>query len=375
MIIGWSIFFVGLFVYRCGLSVFAQLAITDLGDAGIYQGGGRGDKADLLDLVQTEGTLEVSGVRVFGTMLTEYVGAALKAATAGNPFLINIGFQAIAFVGICRLLMAVEPRIRKRLALLVLLPTFNLWSSVASKEALVTFLFCLILVRFVEIERTQRAVLRLSTILLVVLLGLFKPHYAAAVCFLFGVTFVCLHVRQSATVALACGVISLVPLWLASERIDDLARTVAGHFRVGETTLTREMYFTDRYDVFYKAPYGMFQSFFGPTLSESMIGPLQLASFVESAILIAVLAFLVVRRLAALRVREVVIGGFTLFWMLFPSYPFGIMNPGSAVRYRAGYLVFVLFVIVFVMLGNLYARDARRREPSEPMATAAPSAV
>ena len=93
----------------------------------------------------------------------------------------------------------------------------------------------------------------------------------------------------------------------------------------------------------------MFQGFFGPTFEESTQGILQNASFIESSFITSILLFLLLRNLANLPVYAFLIGLISLGWLLFASYPLGIMNAGSAVRYRTGHLllVFVIFSVVF----------------------------
>ena len=93
----------------------------------------------------------------------------------------------------------------------------------------------------------------------------------------------------------------------------------------------------------------MFLGFFGPTLNEVAFGgPLQLASFIESAVLLAVLALAILRQLPSMPVYSALMGGFSLFWILFATYPLGVMNAGSAIRYRTGYelLIFVLITVI-----------------------------
>ena len=48
------------------------------------------------------------------------------------------------------------------------------------------------------------------------------------------------------------------------------------------------------------------------------------------------------------------IGG--LFWILFANYPFGIMNPGSAIRYRTGYILFVVLIFTLLLSRDVYLR-------------------
>jgi len=361
MTLSWRVFFLLLFLYRCALSILAQASMSNnLGDSGIYQAGGRASSSSLLEMAQAGGTVGASGFRHLGTSLTESIGGLFGAVAGGNPYVTNIGFQTLAFVGLVRLLMSVEPSLRRWLALVLVLPSFNLWTSVASKEALVAATLGMVLAAFARLQ-TARRVNRAALVFFAIVLAMLKPHYFVAVLYLFAATLTTKRVKQRAAMALALGLASLSLLFLVADYLDEQARVVASHFRVGARTLTREMYFVDAYDVFFKAPYGMFQSFFGPTISEAMLGPLQMVSFVESIFLVAVLVLLAAHRLLDLRVHETVIGGFTLFWILFASYPFGIMNPGSAVRYRAGYVVLVAFVVIFLFVRGLHERDRVRR--------------
>ncbi len=319
------------------------------------------------------GAIEATGFRHFGTSLTETVGGIFGAVFAGNAYLINLGFQAIAFAGLYKLLMTIEPRLRRWLAIILLLPSFNLWTSVASKEALVTAAFCAILIIFVRLETASRVNV-VAFILLIVIIAALKPHYSVAILFLFFAILVTRRIRQRATAAFLVAITSLIPLVWGADFLDQQSRIVAGHFRFGENTLTREMFFVDTNDIFLQAPYGMFQSFFGPTVSEAVIGPLQMVSFVESIILLIVLGGLLIPRILDRRAYEFIVGTFTLFWILFPSYPFGIMNPGSAVRYRSGYIVLVAFVVVFLMLrdGN---RTRRTAQPKGSIRATRPTAA
>ena len=75
----------------------------------------------------------------YSTKITETIGAVFHHITFGSPTLIDIGFQTIAFIGIFKMLVAVDGKTRRFLALLIMTPSFNIWSSVAAKEALIVF--------------------------------------------------------------------------------------------------------------------------------------------------------------------------------------------------------------------------------------------
>ncbi len=351
------------------MSIIAQSSVQELGDASLYQRGGRDEKSGFSDFLQEGQSLEASAFRHIGTHFTETIGTLFNIAGGGNAYIINLGFQTIAFIGIVKLLMSVEPSIRRWLALVLILPSFNFWTSLASKEALVTLCMCMILANYVRMQSLQK-VRVISLAVFSILLAVLKPHYFIAVAYLFGATVLAQMFRQRAVVALSAAVVSLTVLYPIASFLDEQARIIGIHFRVGENTLTRELYIVNELDIFLKAPYGMFQSFFGPTVSEAVVGPLQMMSFIESLFLLGFLMIMVLHRFLDIRVFEAIIGSVTLFWILFVSYPFGIMNPGSAVRYRSGYLVLVVFVVIFVLVRGIYKREIIKKSNGETPALA-----
>jgi hypothetical protein len=360
--IGWGVFFVFLYFYRCGMSVAGELVVaqlTELGDADQYQR----SVFTILELTQAFSIGETFDLgRVYSTRLTESLGAIFHLLLFGNPILIDIGFQSIAFIGILKFLIEVEGTTRRYLAALILTPSFNLWSSVAAKEALIVFfvgILCAYLIWLYQ-NRTKFGVLEvLSSIGIFV----FKAHYVPALLAIFLFIVVGQRVKQKATMTLGAGLLSLVPLYLYKEKIDAMAFNIAPHF-LGYGS-SREMFWIEKYDVFFKAPYGMFQGFFGPTLEESISGPLQMASFLESSLIIGIMLMILLRNIHKLPVCSFFVGLSSLCWLLFASYPLGILNAGSAVRYRTGHLllVFLIFAIIFSRDRYVLWR-ARSNEPN-----------
>jgi hypothetical protein len=337
MKLGWSAFFLFFYFYRCGLSVIAEIVIsriTPLGDTPAYHSG------------QIQMNLTDSNA------ITESFGGIIRSFVGFNPILIDIGYQTLAFIGIYKLMMSVDSTVRKPLALLLVMPSFNLWSSIASKESIIVFSMCIVCT-FVVQSYYNRGRISILLIVSLYILYVFKPHYLISIIFLFGAVVVTPHVKQRAFLALLAGVVSLVPLYLFRERIDALTEVITEHF-IGFGSSTRVEFWLEPYDVFWRAWYGMFQGFFGPTLSEASSGILHLTSFIESSVIIIVLGYYFFRALPSLPVYNIVVGLFTLFWILFPNYPFGILNPGSAIRYRTGYEILVFIAIIFLMSRDLY---------------------
>jgi len=330
----WPAFLAFLFAYRVALSVAAETLVrqfTSLGDSHKYQAG------DLMQGAFAGGS----------THVTVYLGYLFNQLSFGNTYLVNIWFQALAFVGIASFLTALEGRDRRAAALLCLMPSFNLWSSVASKEAVLVFCVGIVAGMIARLA-SGRFRLRLWHIPVILLTALYKPHFMPAIVFLLGTYMLAPHLRQRTAMILLASLVSLLGLYLAADAVDQMAFDIIPHFQ-GVGFSTRPVFWEQEYDVFYKAPLGMYLAFVGPTLEEAVSGhAMHTFAFAESMLVLAIALYLLSTRLARLPLFNLFVFLFGLFWLLFPNYPVGVMNPGSAVRYRTGYLLlfFLLFTVI-----------------------------
>ena len=360
--LAWSIFYVFLWLYRSAVSIvghFFVTRITLLGDSASYQ-----SSTEFVSWEMLSHLTDIRDYRNVGTHLTYSLGAIFNWLFDGNPVLINVGFQTIAFIGIVALLRAAKPAHRARLAFLFLLPSFTLWSSVASKEALVVFSLCIVSAGVLKVWYGEGRLKSFHIAALAFVLFL-KPHYAAALAYLLGTSWAARHARQPAVLALILGLSSLSFLYVVK---DMMARLVFEHvqpsFRGYGATFQRADFWETPADIFLRAPEGMFRSLFGPTFQEALSGHVfHFISFAESAAILSVMIWFAVRGLMRMPAFTFVVGAFTTFWMLFPTYPLGAMNAGSAIRYRTGYVV-VLFVLVAAILPrDTYFTWRRGRAP------------
>lgn len=365
----WGIIYLCLFAYRTSVSVFGESVIrrvTSIGDTGTYQSGvvtsGYQHTAALLreDLLFALSDLHGGGI---STILTIYVGGVFNKLLFGNPFLINIGFQSITYIGLIYLLQSVAPTVRLRLLILMMLPSFTVWTSIASKEAIVAGAVAILAAYFIRMYNGQLSP-RLHHIIAALILFLFKPHYGAAFAYGIGSTFICFYARKKALTALVIGIASLCGLFIFKDFFVRFAFLVQNAFLVeivegseawGTRSTRTEVFFVEDFDLFLKAPEGIIRAFFGPSISEITTSTLHLVTFLEGAVLAGVLFYFVLRVLLKLPIYNVVVTFFMSFWILFPNYPFGVMNSGAAIRYRSGWiLVFIVLIAVFLSR-NIYA--------------------
>ena len=371
MRMSWGLFFALMWVYRSAFSYLGQAVIanlTTLGDSSKFQGAELVDRN--LDLLAV--STNVIGIRSFSTVVTEYVGAGLSRLFFENPVLVNVGFQTIAFVGIVAFLLSLRSQYRLLAAAILLLPSFTLWSSIASKEAIVVLGVGLVAAFIVKQFRRERRSLFLLMFGLVII-AVFKNHYLPAILFLTVGIAIARHVRQIDFLAFAALVMSFAPLYLLQERIAATALSILPHF-LGVAFVarsTREAFWETPGDVYSKAAEGIALSFFGPTPAEAAGGVLQLASFLESSLLVGGLVVVLFWRLPKVPLFSFFLGMGALFWILFANYPFGVMNAGGAVRYRTGYEIIVILIVVFLFSRTTFLdwrRPGRRRDDEPELA-------
>ena len=366
----WGLVYLCLFAYRSGVSIFGESIIrraTSIGDTGTYQTGvvtpSYQQTAALLreDLFFALSDLHGGGI---STILTIYIGGVFNKLLFGNPFLINIGFQSITFVGLVYLLQSVAPAVRLRLLLLMMLPSFTVWTSIASKEAIVAGAVAVLVGYFIRMYNGQ-LVPRVHHILAALVLFLFKPHYGVAFAYGIGTTFICLHASKKALTALLIGMGSLWGLFILKDFAVRFAFLVQNAFIVeivagsevwGTRSTRTEVFFSEDADLFLKAPEGIFKAFFGPSISEITTSTLHLVTFLEGAALAGVLLYIGLRALSKLPIYNFIVAFFMSFWILFPNYPFGVMNSGAAIRYRSGWVLIVIVLIAVFLSRSIYTR-------------------
>ena len=152
---------------------------------------------------------------------------------------------------------------------------------------------------------------------------------------------------------------NLLGIIVLSDFIDQLAMGMYVHFDV-EGTSTRSNLFLNEGDFIRNAPLGMIIAFIGPTLSEMIKNPLSLIAGVEGVMMIGIFMWLSFRALYRMA-HDGYFSPVTFFsititvvGILFLHYPFGIFNPGSAIRYRTNFIF--LFIILFSYLYAKYKK-------------------
>jgi hypothetical protein len=359
----WFFFLVFLYYYRVGYSILAELFImrvTSIPDTRSYQ---RADFSEHVDkLAQSSDSFGLEMVW-FATRVTKIIGGMFNLIFLGNPILINIGFQTIAFTGICVLLLSVEHETRKRLAIFFLLPSFTLWSSIAAKEAIIVFGMCLTCAYIIRMFDGKYDV-KWYHFLGMAIVYIFKARFAPALMFIIIGTWFASQIKQKGALAIMGAAFSLVLMYIFRDAIDSLARTASGRLASDIGRSLRPQFLIDKYDTFTKMPEGIWLSFVGPTATEMKTSILHLFSFTESVVLVTILAYLFLSQFMRMPIYSFVVGIFTTFWILFTNFPVGVQNPGTAIRFRTDYVILIFTVFAFVFSRQAYEKWLSHGRPS-----------
>jgi hypothetical protein len=356
-VITWNVFFVFLYLYRVVFSILGHLVVmrlTSIGDTETYQSEGL---SKTLLKIQTKdiGDLLQLGDFQLSTLITDWLGSQFFDLLGGNPIMINIAFQTITFVGLVYFILSVPLRSRKILAGLLMLPSFTLWTSIASKECIVTFCVAIISGYLVR-QYTSNVRLNVIHVFSIGLLYIFKPHYLIPIAYAWSIQYFGRIVKQKEVLAYLGLFLSLIGLVVFNEKISELSFHVQWTFEtVADVRSTRRhSFFVDEFDVFFKMPEGFYRSFMGPTLDEIMTSPLHLMTFLESLVLLSVLTLALLARLKDMPIYNFIVSLGITFWVLFPNYPFGVMNAGSAIRYRSGWIILIFLAIAVLSSREIF---------------------
>ena len=296
------------------------------------------------------------------TKMMDAIGS-IMGILGGSNVLTNLPFTILSFFTVKWIIDKYHFRqyINNRLLLFVLsLPNFCIWTDICSKET-VGLVFSAILGSFVLDFLSGNYSIKKKHIFAMYLCLIFKPQYAPFIIQGLFVIYVmnrfCRTISRKVLLGLLVIFCNAVLLYLVKDVVNEYANMMYVHFDFDGSSTRDNLWLKDN-DFFYEAPRGMFVAFFGPTVSEMMHTPTHLIAGIESCILL--MLFLILGSHFFYRLVYQYKLNVTLFFSYFIiitgiallHYPFGIFNPGSAIRYRTNFLF--LFILLFLYLQKTY---------------------
>lgn len=279
-----------------------------------------------------------------------------------GPLFANFPFLVLSYVGIYYSVSRLAINNSQLFFLLALLsfPSFGIWTSIASKEAVGVFYLGVILGYTIDTIKRKSNKNNILFLFSLYLCAIFKPQYLVSIISLLIFVF---FSRKFALRGLGKSILlvlffflSFVVLYVFRHQINDLSFVMPLHFDSDAGSARENTIWVNDFDVFRNAPYGMFIGFFGPTASEALSKFTHLLAFLESFLIVGIFVYyflkIILFSVSVGRLNVFYLGIFiTVFlWMLFVHYPFGVLNPGSAIRYRESFYAFLVVLFYFYYL-------------------------
>lgn len=256
---------------------------------------------------------------------------------------------------------------RKLLYICFLLPSFQIWTSVAGKEILAVagLLFFIKWIVNIQFGRRNSA----SYLLLGVVFGLIlRPHYGIAYFYLaISVIFLSriklpflskwIYIFSLLIVSIILALILSITIDMWSDQFLIIIDIIKNYFISSETSYANRYYIQwgTITDYFNNIVWGSWVSIVGPTLNESMNRIIYMPFFIEGVFSFILMLFFLFRYYLItekeLFYRKFFYSSFipALIIILMIHYPFGVFNPGAAIRYKQNITPLIYFYPLLVL--------------------------
>jgi hypothetical protein len=326
-------------VFGTLFGTFVYSRFTSLGDSGRYLSA----EAEFSVNTLTERTSFAD--LIFGRLASAFsdIGASMLTSVLLGYIIYYLFFRSYKYVP------------KATFWVCLLLPHFIVWSSSAGKEVIALIGFMLVVKSCVDLAIYSTHSLKQT--LVGVALGLvMRPHYFIAYSYLFVLTYIAARKKTTKFLKLSNGVLlSLLILFLIPSVVilalsygywvtflSDIMSTSQSYFLPfqGAGANRLDISWGEPWDFFANFWWGMPASIIGPTILESLRRPLFIPVFFEGVLSFYLIFHLLFQLLRSSKeeskYRYIIILGFipALILALIVHYPFGLFNPGSAVRYK-----------------------------------------
>lgn len=260
----------------------------------------------------------------------------------------------------------------KELVLMCLfcLPSITIWSSIAGKEAVVVSITCIITAQILILHRHLYIKNKFLLLTCLYLLSVMKLQYLPAYLSILFVLYCRSKVKPIAIINLTSTfflVICLSSLVVYfSTTIDKLSLLIPLHFDAGGSTSRINIYFNEHGDIFKLRPDWWLKGFWGITISEAKSSLTNIFSFLESVLLFTGILYLLSSKFISMvkfgKLNTVYLSIllFAAFYMIIVHYPMGILNAGSSLRYRSGFIISFIVLLAYQYINDGKINETRR---------------
>lgn len=233
-------------------------------------------------------------------------------------------------------------------------PSFSIWTTIPGKEAISIFFMGILFGYLVDFINKIRFFNFLEFFSLYLGL-LFKPQYIIP----FILCLIYIYIRKKFNLKKYVDIfliiffifLAIMIIFIFQKELNDLFYIIPNHFSLEANSTRQEAFWQKDFDFLYKLPEGVFLSFIGPSIFEVLNRKEMFPIFLESIVIIIILFYIMIRnfnlKINTLNINILI---FLVLGILILSYPLGVSNYMTAIRYRAGYYVFLIEIIFYIFL-------------------------
>lgn len=315
------------------------------------------------------------------TAATQVLVLLVKKLLFDSAYFTNLFFNLLSFIGIAVAISKItfKKDLVSYLFLLVLfLPNFSLWSSIAGKEALIVFFSGFLIRAMVDyfeyasslssgpIDRkniARRAIAQIGLLLCTFIVLWYKPAFAIFIVpLLIFISFRRINVNYRLIFYILILLVFVAICYWMREAIEHFTRNIYEAFP-DTAHSNRETIWTYRFAYFYTLPYTMWVSLWGPLWGE-LNNATKLLTFIESSVLFLCyfgffILFIINSCQNNVKLASSLVLILSIILCVITLTAMGYINPGSAIRYRTNnYMFLLVFFYYLSRINSGYARQA-----------------
>lgn len=279
-----------------------------------------------------------------------------------NPLATHIVFSLFAASSV--LYYSSKSKSNSWLLLILLFPSALIWTSIVGKEAIYYGCVGIFLILWIDLVKEKLSYRHLALIILLVICSLLRPHYSISLLWL-GLSAIAIKNNKSNNNWLISFIFVLTIVGIIYFLIPELAER--GYGGIDQTArasrnLTLNIHTLEAFKS--QISTGMLFGIIGPLPSELLCRPEFIPFFIEGiVVLIAPLAigFILFKKTLEIK-NHIYFSNFiygvapAIIILVLTHAPFGILNPGSAIRWR------VNFELIFYMAPLLLFLEAKKND-------------
>lgn len=284
-----------------------------------------------------------------------------------GKFIANVPFIFLSVYGIYYPLKKIKHSSKQLIFILGILslPSFGIWTSICSKESVGVFFMGILLGYCIDLIERNRKKPSLLEFVAFFLLLIFKTQYLPAILSIIifaSISNLFSLKKVGKSIVFFVGfIILLIIFYIIRDYAQILSEIMPAHFSQKSNSTRENIFWIYEYDIYYYALKGMYISFMGPTINEALNNTIQLFVFIESYIILFFFIVFLIRVFIKEKINLYLLYLLItpLFLLLIAHYPFGIFNPGSAVRYRENFYAFLVIYFFYLFIKDKTLNNKR----------------